>query len=162
MKIKHTRTIVIGFLLTGLWGCNKEAQNPLCSEHENTHQEHITDVAKVNVVYTGQGDISTTILFPDTLSGDARFSQAESLLSLQTTKTCKADIPLVSKENDRVKITLNYTCESDNVLEKANVLLFEHYPQLQELEVHVSTPAVDKHFVLNKQCDRPIFKFTKE
>lgn len=162
MKIMNRRIVIVGLLVSGLMGCEKASEDPLCTNHAASHSGHIADVAKVNVVYSDVGAISATVVIPAKFVNGASSFEPDSLLSLKTTKTCRAASPQVNEGDGVVEISLQYDCDADNTLEKAEVLLFEHYQDIQELEVHVNTPAVAKHFVLNRKCDRPIFKFKRE
>ncbi|ALS97581.1 hypothetical protein [Lacimicrobium alkaliphilum] len=157
------RTMLLtGGMLLSLAGCGNEPENALCSKHQTLHEAHREAVTKVNVTYTGEGDISAQLRFPVEVVNIEQLIQPARLIALETTHTCSTQTPDIQSNSEAVVINLSYDCEQGNTLRKANMLIFQEFPKIDELEVHISTPVVNKHFVLNRQCSMPIYNFEKE
>jgi hypothetical protein len=55
-------------------------------------------------------------------------------------------------------MTFESQCGEDNRLRQLDIALFDLLPNLDEVEVSMTTPATQKRFAINRQCDAPIFR----
>ncbi len=57
-------------------------------------------------------------------------------------------------------VTAVYTaqCGSDNHLRQLNVVLFDQVAEIDEVVVVMTTPATSKQFVINRRCDKAVFR----
>jgi hypothetical protein len=90
-------------------------------------------------------------------------SQPGRVYYLATTRACSTT-KVLDQRQDGVSIQAEYEsdCGDDNRIGQLDIALFDEVPDIAELEVRITTPAAGKHFVINRQCSAPIFRFQQQ
>lgn len=160
-----------GLLLLG--ACTKDDATDFCKNHYRFHADHLNSVGNLAISLAADGTLQSELSLPFASFSDLQvepveaFADIEELLSepgrvydLETERDCGATT-LVDLQRDGVSMTAQYesNCGDDNKVGQLNIMLFDEVPELAELEVHITTPAVGKHFVINRQCSAAIFRF---
>lgn len=164
----HQSRLVLGMFaaLAALCGCDRGAGTDYCRNHYAFHQDHIETIGVLEIDVAKQGDMAANLAMPAAVFGDldaavvrSRLGAADGILGLQVTEgACVLSVDDVSESAAGLDVVLTSDCGVGNKLEQVDVLLFEHWPQLEEVVVSVTTPATAKHFAVNRKCERPVFR----
>jgi hypothetical protein len=153
--------------------CTKDDATDFCMNHYRFHADHLNSVGELVIGLTADGRLQTELSLPFASFSDLQaepveaFAGIEELLSepgrvyrLDTERDCSATT-VVGVQRDGVSLNARYesSCGDDNKVGQLDIALFDEVPQLAELEVRIATPAVGKHFVINRQCSAAIFRF---
>jgi hypothetical protein len=138
-------------------GCNDKVHNSLCTDHKTLHQQHLDSVTTLLVQYTEGGNFTAQLSMPLAASSIALITDVSRVIQLEAQLNCQSLSPEVDEQSKRIEARYTFACGLDNKLDKVTVKIMENFPTVEEVEVWVETPAVNKHFVLNRQCERPIF-----
>ena len=88
----------------------------------------------------------------------AVLQDASNVYALQTAAKCTTAEVTLQTSQDSIIAAYSSSCGADNKLGQIDVLLFESLTELAEVDVSVITPATQKHFAINRQCDSAIFR----
>lgn len=148
--------LVICVVLTG---CSQEQANLYCDNHADVHTEHRGEVAQLQAHYNGTGQLTAELSIPKkTLSGDIdTLLAAENVLVVKSQRICPQEELEIKHEDEAVVANYRFDCGAGKQLKKVDIALLDHLPGLDEVEVNVQTHAVNKHFIINRQCKKPIF-----
>jgi hypothetical protein len=61
-------------------------------------------------------------------------------------------------QSGTISASFESRCGAGNKIGQVDVLIFDSSPELEEVEVLVTTPATSKHFAISRQCDAAIFR----
>lgn len=145
-----------------LGACSKDEGPDFCRDHAQFHAEHAASNAFLSVEMTADGTVASEVQLPKAIFGDDLTStvllDVSKVYALQTAGECS-----MGEYSTRVSETMiigEYisSCGADNKLDQVDVLLFGSLPKLDEIEVSVVTPATQKQFVINRQCESAIFR----
>jgi hypothetical protein len=165
--------LAAGALLLG--ACTKDEDTDFCKNHYRFHADHLNSNGRLVIGFSVDGKLRTEVSLPNTsfatLQTDAvgAFARIERLLSepdrvydIETERACSTT-KVLDLQQDGVSIGARYEsdCGEGNRIGQLNIALFDEVPEIAELEIRVTTPAVGKHFVINRQCNAPIFRFEK-
>ena len=160
-------SLLLFLLIATLSACAREESNAYCRDHYLYHAEHLADTGKLDIVVTGDGILSSALILPAVIvsSTDRRrddlislMRRPESIYSSADVSRCIGKNVAVSMIDDTMTVELEANCHSISNLKQVDVVLFDTIPELQELEITITTPATSKQFAINRQCDAAIFR----
>jgi hypothetical protein len=158
--IRSDILMVLSFLF--LAACSKDEVPDFCSNHAQFHAEHADSNAVLSVVMTADGRIDSEVRLPEATFGGnstlAVLQDVSKVYALQTAATCSAGKSTLESVDGIIIGGYTTSCGEDNKLSQVDVLLFDSLPKLSEVEVSVVTPATQKQFVINRQCESAIFR----
>ena len=156
-----------------LGGCVEDEAMDYCKNHYRFHPGHRADVATLTVNLDDAGQLTSELLLPYAHFG-AREAAArrelariahqlsdEQFYTLQSEHSCSESTLSPGFNPSGLRITATADCGADNKLEQVDVTLFDTLPELDEIEVTVTTPATAKRFAISRQCDHPLFRLDK-
>lgn len=146
--------LAIGITLS-IVACTRSAEPDYCRDHHLVHREHSDRVATLDIVLSDEGLLTKELMIP-VADGDS--ASIGDTFAMQADEGCSATESDVRRDNVGVHATYTSDCGTGNRLRQIDVSIFEQLPDLEELEVTMTTPATQKHFVISRQCDRPIFR----
>lgn len=145
-----------------LAACTAEKEPDFCRNHAQFHADHSATNARLRVEMTSAGDVTAELRLPtaitDQQSATAILRDAENVFTLQSESRCAATESVLEASADSVLASYSSRCGADNKLGQVDVRLFDTLPGLNEVEVSVVTPATQKHFAINRQCETAIFR----
>jgi hypothetical protein len=165
--------LATGALLLG--ACTKDEDTDFCKNHYRFHADHLNSIGSLAVRFSVDGKLRTEVSLPYTSLSASQtdpavaFTQIERLLEepdrvydIETVRACSTT-KVLDLRQDGVSIGARYEsdCGEGNRIGQLNIALFDEVPEIAELEIRVTTPAVGKHFVINRQCSAPIFRFER-
>lgn len=157
-----SRCIAIALAGLMLSACVAEDAPDFCKNHALFHGEHQGESAQLVVEMSDQGQVRSEIQLLSSIAGDAktaaRLGNVASVMMLETSSKCDEATVEVESLVDTVRATYVSECGADNKLEQVNVLLFDAFPEFDEVVVHVTTPVTEKHFAIHRQCASAIFR----
>lgn len=151
-----------------LGACSGDDGTDFCKNHYLFHPDHLDTAASLSIEVSDTGDVDGRLILPFSAAGDLPPADLENLLSdqerafaLQSEMPCAISLINIDTIAETYNASYAANCGSGNKLGKVNVALFDHLADLNEIVVSVATPATAKHFGINRQCDKPIFRLTK-
>ena len=146
--------LAVGFTLS-IVACSRSTEPDFCRDHHLVHRDHSDSVATLDIILSDDGLLTKELMVP-VADGDS--SSIGETFAMQADEGCSATESDVRRDNVGVHATYISDCGAGNRLRQIDVSIFEQLPDLEELEVTMKTPATQKHFVISRQCDRPIFR----
>ena len=113
-----------------LGACTDGREPDFCRNHHLFHADHADEVGVLTIELAADGTLRKELQLPDALR--------------------------TSYRDDEL---FNLNIEDDGRVRQIDVLAFDEFPELEELEVTMTTPATSKHFAISRQCENPIFRF---
>lgn len=157
-----SRRILIALFCLVLAACSKDKAADFCRDHAQFHAEHAGSNAFVSVEMTDDGRVDTAVRLPQAIFGGdsalAVLQDVSNVYALQTATECSAGESTFGSADGMVIGRYTSNCGADNKLSQVDVLLFDSLPELNEVEVSVVTPATQKQFTINRQCESAIFR----
>ena len=126
---KVCRKTLLVLVATGLVACTNNAEPDFCRDHNLFHAEHSDSIGFLTIDLAADGTISSKWRLPGEL---ADFNATDSVIDLQF--------------------------DEDGQLRQIDVSIFDLLPDLEEIEVDMTTPVTRKRFAISRQCERPIFR----
>lgn len=157
-----SRTIAI--LLAGMMlsACVRDDAPDFCGDHALFHAEHQADSAQLVVEMFADGRIRSEVQMVYSIAGEEKtvttLGDVTNVLRLETSSECSAATVEVVSSAGMVGASYSSECGADNKLGQVNVLLFDAFPEVDEVVVHVTTPVTEKHFAIHRQCTSAIFR----
>lgn len=135
--------------------CTQSDGADYCVDHRLVHGDHAESVARLLVDFGSDGRVTRELRlpagFPDTgVDGD--------LFDLQADSACTTPAPMIVRNGSGTVVTSESECGAGNAYRELDVSVFDRLPDLDELEVLVSTPVTSKRFAISRSCARPIFR----
>lgn len=155
--MKKSHLVVTLALMTQLAACGDENTNTWCDNHNSVHQDHLDSITLVKVLYSENGDLRGTVTVPQTDATEMSLSKTEDIFNISAASSCYYQPAKVAASNKKWQAEYKIECGTNNKLESVSIAVLENFPAVSEIEVYIETPATKKHFVLNRQCERPIF-----
>lgn len=169
IKKRGSKFVLLVAVATGLGACSGDDGADYCKNHYLFHPDHLDSIAKLNLEVSTDGDLGGRLTVPRVAVGDMPesdvrllFGDPERSFALQSDASCTLSLTKFSAAPESYDANYAASCGPDNRLEKINVALFDHLPDLDEVVVSVTTPATGKHFGISRQCDNPIFRLTQK
>lgn len=144
-------------MMAVMTGCDDEVRNPLCSDHKTLHQQHLDSIATMVVKYADDGNFTAQLTMPKATASLGDLKEVDKVIQLEAQQKCESLTAQIDEQLRQTQGNYTFACGADNKLAKVTVNVLENFPTIEEVEVRVETPAVNKHFVLNRQCERPLF-----
>lgn len=158
-------------LLVLLSACGKKEQTDYCKNHYLFHAEHLDTLAHLDMTLNADGLMTTQLRLPIAIfaasppGADSRMaalvntlSDNQDLYTLQTQNECQSAEIQVARDGNQLNIETNAVCGAGNRLKQVDVSLLDVIPELEEIEVNVTTEATAKHFAISRQCSSAIFR----
>lgn len=140
-------------------GCGGERSMEFCEQHAAEHWQHRAEVTALDMRLDQEGALNVAVAIPRgtldwALAGDVLASAAH---VVDAGPTCAPLAVSVTRGEDTLSGQYRLQCEGDGPADGLIVSLFQHLDQLREVEVTMTTPAVSKHFLVNRRCERALF-----
>ncbi len=113
----------------GIAGCTSSSEPDFCRDHHLFHAEHADEIGVLTIELAADNTLEKNLLLPDGTN-------------------------VADSDNELFDLTF----EDDGRLRQIDVLAFDLMPELDEVEVTMTTPVTRKHFVINRQCQSPVFR----
>ena len=153
--------MLMSLLCFALAACTPEQAPEFCRNHALFHDQHLDTLASLDVIMTEEGIIRSELTIPISVMAGVPSELLENshkVYSLQTENECAASSVILNETYNSVAASYESNCGADNKIGQLDILLFETLAALDEVEVTVTTPVTQKHFVINRQCDSAIFR----
>ncbi|GAB3291796.1 hypothetical protein GCM10027297_38080 [Parahaliea aestuarii] len=148
--------MLLGLALLG--GCGREVDKSFCALHGSEHWQHREQQAQLLIDYAESGDMAVQLTLPGELAAVPLASPGD-ILALP--EHCEAGALLRESEAGMQVFRFGARC-GDVLPESLSVSLLGERLEVQEIEVSMSTPAVRKHFVVHRDCERAMFNIDGE
>ena len=152
-------------------GCIEDEAMDYCKNHYRFHPQHRDDLATLTVNLDDAGQLRSELLLPYAPFGvnqttarrelsriANRLGHAGQFHTLQSAQPCTEPAVSPSFNATGLRLTALADCGKGNKVEQVDVALLDSLPELDEIEVEVTTPATKKHFAISRQCDHPLFR----
>ena len=146
-------TLLVAFLCVG--ACSQSEGNDYCRNHYQFHAAHIDDIGRLTVDLTSDGVLSRRLELPN---GIVDGELPDGIFGLQTEIECTTTDVAVDSSNSGLVAKFESQCGEGNRLRQLDVSIFDLFPELDEIEVMMTTPVTQKRFVINRQCAAPVFR----
>jgi hypothetical protein len=156
---------VVACLLTA--ACIQDDASDYCDNHYRFHDDHLETTAFLTINMADTGVIESEAAIPASIFGDnivdrlSFLRQAKNVYTLDTERECQTQDAVVRNQGDRIIAHYESRCGSDNKLGQLEINIFDAMPELEEIEVIVTTSATSKRFAINRQCDSAIFRLDR-
>lgn len=155
-------SLLMAIAALALSACSESDAPDTCQNHPLFHAEHADSNAILNVTMSDDGRVDSEIQLPlPNFGADSTATilmDASKVYALQTDTKCSTTDVDVRRTEALTIGAYTSNCGAANKLSQVSVLLFESLPELNEVEVTINTPATQKHFVINRQCENAIFR----
>ena len=149
--------------------CTNDGGTDFCKNHYQYHDSHLDTVAVLTVKLTDDGLLVSELVLPYSIYGQnasdsaiaallQTLRQPQKAYSLQSARDCQTKSVNLSGSIEAVSARYVSRCGSDNQLGQLDITLFDSIPELDEIDVLVTTPAAEKRFAISRQCESAIFR----
>jgi len=165
------RIVLVTFVVGMLAACVKQDSANYCDNHYLYHEPHAENVGVLDISHSEDGRVAVKFSLPKSLIGRRGESAGRSLVQiiellsdqdkvfkLQSETACTVDVAVVRSADARILASYGMDCGADTKIGQIDVLLFDVLPEIDEVEVQITTPATGKHFAISRQCDSAIFR----
>lgn len=159
--IKLQTNRVIGHLLLvaaaslATTGCVQDNGPDPCRDHYLVHADHADSIGHLAMNLTADGRLTKELRVSNAFAGVELGNDA---FGLQADSECSSADVIVRRIAGGLVATFESECGEGNRLRQLDVSVFHLLPDLEEVEVTVSTPVTQKRFVISRQCNSPIFR----
>jgi len=140
-----------------LIGCGEKAAESFCKSHAKAHQLHQSDITQVKIDYSEQGQIVAQVKIAQQHAQYQALVNVAKVLEVKADKVCSDASVEIKEQGIYYQASYSLDCGAENKLNKVSVPILDNFKTIDEVEVAISTPSSAKHFLLNRQCDSPIF-----
>ena len=149
-----------------LHACTENNAGDYCQNHYLFHQNHGDTIGLLTINLPEDGRVASDLKLPVSIfEGSNRLGelkdylqQADNIYTLNTAQQCEAASSTVSTQGRTINASFESRCGEGNKIGQVDVLLFNSLPELEEVEVLITTPATSKHFAISRQCSAAIFR----
>jgi hypothetical protein len=151
--------------------CSKEDRTDYCKNHYLFHADHQDTLGKLEVQIDDEGLVQTRFFIPSSVFDSdlaatndsldqlaATLKNGQILLSTDTESTCAPGEVIIQQDSSGLRANIDSICGESNRIKQMDVTLLDLIPELEEVEVEVTTPATFKRFAISRQCANPIFR----
>ncbi len=155
-----------GVMLALLAGCRQDEGFDYCKNHYQVHADHADSIGHLQADLDAEGQLVVTLRLPaSALAGGSDSTLLAEMLQgpervyrVDSSQPCSAPTVRVLEAERGVAVEYHSDCGRGNRISQVDVDLFELLDGLEEVEVHVNTPATSKHFAISRLCERAIFR----
>lgn len=112
-----------------LAGCTGGSEPEFCRDHHLFHADHADDIGMLTIELAADDTLQKILRLPN---GTTLTDPDDELFGL--------------------------TFRDDGRLRQIEVFAFDQMPELDEIEVTMTTPVTRKRFAINRQCPNPVFR----
>lgn len=145
----------VGLLLTAalLVGCGQQSDSSFCATYSNTHWEQRTEIPRLQIEYTRDGAVIVQLTLPPQMAlGMA--TVPDDILLLPN----YCEVGELQRYGQTGEQVMEFKAQCGELQPKSlDVPLLQTQEKISEIEVSMSTPAVRKHFIVHRKCDRALF-----
>ena len=165
------RRILLMICVPAFTSCAGEEGNDYCDNHQLVHADHLANVANLRIDYRQNGELEALLSAPltsltsaalDNSSVVQKLMAADRVFQIESELGCEPGSSDVNMQKQQIAARFLMRCGSNNKFGKVNVVLFDTFPELQEVEARVSTPAAKKNFIINRRCPQAMFLTVSE
>ena len=147
--------------------CTDQASEDICNSHHLFHASHVDRVSDLQITHTQDGTVRADISIPKSILDTSGMSterlaeiirNPDNVFSFQFEGSCGANRSNVTPNAAGLNATYQMECDSEVRIAQIDVLLFDVVDELDEVVANIATPATQKRFAINRQCDRAIFR----
>lgn len=110
-------------------GCTSSGEPDFCRDHHLYHADHANEIGILSVELDSDGSLQKSLQLPDGT--------------------------MLTDPNDEL---FGLTFRDDGRTRQIDVYAFDQLPELQEIEVTMTTPATSKRFAISRECPNPVFR----
>ena len=164
-KLSGFRFLAIATTMVVLSACTQQESEDFCDNHYLFHEAHLDSIGSLELTHSSAGTVQSEFSVPTSIIDAQTIDRLSEILdepdrvfSFRTGIACRMTGSNVTSDADLIVATYEMDCGAGTRIEQVDVLLFDVIEELDEIEVHVTTPATQKRFAINRQCDSPIFR----
>ena len=158
----HRPLLILLPALLGFVACAPQDASDYCKNHYEFHEQHLDSLGALSITMAADGLIQSELRLPSSVlegsNASTLLQDTANVYTLQTNLECEVPAATVSNLGDGVVASYKSQCGADNKIGQVDVSLFESLSTIDELEVTVTTPATQKHFVISRRCESAIFR----
>ncbi len=152
------RRLWVVALVIVLSACGRQADEGFCATHGQSHWQHRDQQPSLVVGYEQSGRLAVALALPTSESNHSSVVSAADILALPA--HCKAGELKPETQGEQTLLRFDADC-GEELPAQLSVPLLQNAPELDEVEVSMTTPAVHKHFVVHRDCERAIFNLAE-
>lgn len=154
--------------------CAKVASSDYCDNHQRFHESHADNIGRLDVVVSENGKVGATLMLPREILDDGSeptvasknrlvdaLSGAGRVLRIQAAESCKESASRLNFGATPLSAQYEFDCHVDTRVRQIDINLFDVLPEIDEVDVQITTPAAGKHFAISRKCDKAIFRLQK-
>jgi len=149
------RLLLVAAASFAITACVQDNGSDFCRDHHLVHAGHADSIGYLAVDSTADGRLTKELRLPNDIVDVELTNDA---FGLQADSDCSSADAIVRRTATGLVATFESDCGEDNRLRQLDVSVFDLLPDLEEMEVLVSTPVTQKRFAISRQCDSPIFR----
>lgn len=123
------RVVLIGVIVLVAAACTQRGGTDHCRDHHLVHAGHLDSIGMLTLDVAADGTVTKQLHLPADLGNSVDISE---LITLQI--------------------------EGEGRLRQIDVSILDQFPNLEEIEVTMSTTATQKRFAISRRCANPIFR----
>jgi hypothetical protein len=140
-----------------LVGCGQQADSSFCATHAGEHWRHRAELPRLEIEYADSGIVEVELALPSTLADKLPTLATGDILALP--EFCEVGHLRRRDRYGDVSLRFQADCAGQQP-DSLAVPLLQKQQEILEVEVSMSTPAVRKHFIVHRQCERALFNVT--
>lgn len=109
--------------------CTESGETDYCRDHHLVHAGHLDSIGMLTI------DVAADL-----------------------TVTKQLDLPSGMDDSVDVSDLISLQFEGEDRLRQIDVSILDEFPELEEIEVTMTTTATQKRFAISRQCEMPIFR----
>ncbi|MBN7796394.1 hypothetical protein [Parahaliea mediterranea] len=156
--MRQTRLVWLCLVLLAS-GCGGERSMEFCERHGAEHWQHRAEVTVLDMQLDEVGVLNAVVTIPrgalDWMPAGQVLASAANVVDAGP--TCAPQAASVTRDENALLGEYRLQCSGDAPPAGLTVALFQHLDELREVEVTMTTPAVSKHFLVNRRCERALF-----
>lgn len=149
------RLLLVAAASFAITACVQDNGSDYCRNHYLVHADHADSIGQLAMNLTADGRLTKELRLPNAF---VDVELANDAFGLQADSDCASENAIVRRTAAGLVATFESECGEGNRLRQLDVSVFDLLPDLEEIEVAVSTPVTQKRFAISRQCDSPIFR----
>lgn len=155
--MKKIPLISILALLSLISACDSKSENTWCKDHKDIHDQHRDTITQVDIVYSDDGELTALLQIPKTDTSREALVNMDNFINATAESQCTQLDSTINEQTTTWQAEFKIDCGVNNRIKAVDVVILNRFPKVSEVEAKIQTPATNKHFVLSRQCDKPIF-----